>query len=156
MGSSKSAEKRLVCEDFTFCRYVADSALDAAAIISRLQPIKNVPAAIFYIHKSCKHIYKRKGEPYCLFLQKFINCMRGATPFGNSPHHKTLSATCVTGGKNSGHIGSIAAVISRYATVRCLRQLEFLEQSLFAAHKTHSQEHQLCRHPRREPGRHEM
>ena len=156
MGKSKSAEKRLVCEDFTFCRYVADSALAAAAIISRLQLIKNVPAAIFYIHKSCKHIYKRKGEPYCLFLKKFINRMCCATPFGNSPHHQTLSATCVTGGKNAGHIGRIAAVISRYAAVRCLRQLEFLKQSLFAAHKAHSQKHQLCRHPHREQGRREM
>ena len=79
-----------------------------------------------------------------------------ATPFSNSPHHQDLSATCVTGGKNAGHIGRIAAVISRYAAVRCLRQLEFFEQSLFAAHKAHSQKHQLCRHPRREPGRREM
>ncbi len=156
MGKSKSAEKRLVCEDFTFCRYVADSAPAAAAIISRLQLIKNVPAAIFYIHKSCKHIYKRKGEPYCLFLQKFINCMCGTTPFGNSPHHQALSATRVTGCENTGYAGRIAAVISRYAAVRCLRQLEFLKQSLFAAHKAHSQKHQLCRHPRREPGRREM
>lgn len=156
MGTSKSAEKRLVCEDFTFCRYVADSALAAAAIISRLKLIKNVPAAIFYIHKGCKHIYKRKGEPYCLFLQKFINRMCGATPFGNCPHHQALPATCVTGGKYTGHTGRIATVISCYAAVRRLRQLEFLKQPLFAAHKTHSQEHQLCRYPRREPGRHEM
>ena len=82
--------------------------------------------------------------------------MCGATPFGNSPHHQALSATRVTGGKNAGHIGRIAAVISRYAAVRCFRQLEFLEQSLFAAHKAHRQKHQLCRHPRREPGRREM
>lgn len=156
MGKSKSAEKRLVCEDFTFCRYVADSAPAAAAIISKLQLIKNVPAAIFYIHKSCKHVYKRKGESYSLLTQKFINRMCCATPFGNSPHHQALSATCVTSGKNAGHIGRIAAVISRYAAVRCLRQLEFLKQSLFAAHKAHSQKHQLCRHPRRELGRREM
>ena len=82
--------------------------------------------------------------------------MCGATPFGNSPHHQTLSATRVTGCENTGNASRIAAVISRYAAVRCLRQLEFLKQSLFAAHKAHRQEHQLCRHPRREPGRHEM
>lgn len=72
--------------------------------------------------------------------------MCGTTPFGNSPHHQALSATRVTGGKNAGHIGHITAVISRYAAVRCLRQLEFLEQSLFAAHKAHGQQHQLCRY----------
>lgn len=70
--------------------------------------------------------------------------MCGATPFGNSPHHQTLSATCVTGCENTGYAGHITAVISRYAAVRCLRQLEFLKQSLFAAHKAHSQKHQLC------------
>lgn len=114
---------------------------------------KNVPAAPKESHK---HVYKRKGESYSLLMQKFINSMCGATPFGNSPHHQALPATRVTGGKNTGYAGRIAAVISRYAAVRCLRQLEFLEQPLFAAHKAHSQKHQLCRHPRREPGRREM
>ena len=72
--------------------------------------------------------------------------MCGATPFGNSPHHQALPATRVTGGKNTRYAGRIAAVISRYTAVRCLRQLEFLKQPLFAAHKAHGQQHQLCRH----------
>ena len=101
---------------------------------------------LFFIHKSCKHVYKRKGESYSLLTQKFINRMCGTTPFGNSPHHQALSATRVTGCENTGYAGRIAAVIGRYAAVRCLRQLEFLKQSLFAAHKAHSQKHQLCRH----------
>lgn len=37
--------------------------------------------------RSHKHVYKRKGESYSLLMQKFINSMCGATPFGNCPHH---------------------------------------------------------------------